>query len=78
MVCVLVADGQSFWLKNWTLKSLTFWAMRHSLGCGVQDFSLLVSVLRVAPDFPSDVAEPLGRAGLSFPEMSRWQGGDPW
>lgn len=45
---------------------------------GVQDFSRLVSVLTVAPDFPHDAAEPLGKAGLSFPEMSRWEGGDPW
>lgn len=49
--------------------------MRHSLGCGVQDFSLLVSVLRVAPDFLCDIAESLSRAGLSFPEMSRWEDG---
>lgn len=27
-------------------------------------FSRLVSILRAAPDFPSDVAEALGRAGL--------------
>lgn len=39
--------------------------------------SLLVSNLRAAPELPRDVADFLGKMGLSFPEMGRWDGEDP-
>lgn len=81
MLCVLIAFGWDFQLKSWPLTSLTSSPLRHGLGggqhTGVEDFSLPVSIVSAAPDFQSNVAESLGRVGLSFPEISSWEGDDP-
>ena len=81
ILCVLFADGRNFWLKSWFLRSPTLLSIEARSGAqrGADwgsGISLLVFILRAAPELPSDVADSLGRTGLGFPEMSRLEGED--
>lgn len=82
ILCALFADGQNFWLKSWCLRSPTFlsieaWSGAQRGADWGSGISLLVFILRAAPELPSDMADSLGKTGLSFPGMSKSEGEDP-